>query len=65
MVRSRIGLLLGALVVMRSKRESIIGVSEYYISEGVWGAFALGSSCCDLHSFNDFLDSKLKWNPLG
>ena len=31
MVRSRIGLLLGVLVVMRSKRES-----EYYISEGVW-----------------------------
>ena len=36
MVRSRIGLLLGVLVVMRSKRESI-GVSEYYISEGVRG----------------------------
>ena len=37
MVRSRIGLLLGVLVVMRSKRESFIGVSEYYISEGVRG----------------------------
>lgn len=30
MVRSRIGLLLGVLVVIQSKRESIIGVSEYY-----------------------------------
>jgi len=71
MVRSRIGLLLGVLVVIRSKRESIISVSEYYkrrrlgeLAASV-SAFALGSSCCDLRSFNDFLDSKLKWDLLG
>lgn len=44
MVRSRIGLLLGVLVVMGSKRESTIGVSEYYKRRRLESvsAFALG-----------------------